>query len=49
MKTLPPLATPGDRKAKPKARKRPAPDGEALVRSVTVRLKAPKRRATKKR
>jgi hypothetical protein len=36
-------------RGKPKARKRPAPDGEALVRSVTVKLKARKRKATKKR
>jgi hypothetical protein len=36
-------------RGKPKARKRPAPDGEALVRSVTVKLKARKRKAAKKR
>jgi hypothetical protein len=48
-KTLPPLATPVSRKVKPTARKRPAPGGEALVRSVTVKQNVRKRKAEKKR
>ncbi len=49
---LPPSGTAGRRKTvKPKTRKlrRPAPGGEALVRSVTVKPKASTRKATKKR